>query len=78
MKRTNLVLDEKVLEEAVRELGVKTYSEAVNLCLAEAVRRARVRRIPELLQQITWEGDLAEMREDNPRRPPRKRAKVSK
>ncbi|MGH9618518.1 MAG: type II toxin-antitoxin system VapB family antitoxin [Bryobacteraceae bacterium] len=34
MKRTNLVLDEKLLAEATRTLGVKTYSAAVNLALA--------------------------------------------
>jgi Arc/MetJ family transcription regulator len=50
MKRTNLVLDEQLLEEAVRALGVKTYSAAVNLALGKTV----------------WEGDLSEMREDQP------------
>jgi Arc/MetJ family transcription regulator len=74
MKRTNLVLDEALLKEAVKELGAKTYSEAVNMSLKEMVRRAKVRKIPELLKHFTWEGDLAEMREDNPRRPPRKKA----
>ena len=38
MRRTNLVLDEALLEEATRVLGVKTYSAAVNLALAEALR----------------------------------------
>ncbi|MDX2180873.1 MAG: type II toxin-antitoxin system VapB family antitoxin [Bryobacteraceae bacterium] len=75
MKRTNLVLDEALLKEAVKELGAKTYSEAVNMSLKEMVRQAKVMRIPELLKHFTWEGDLAEMREDNPRRAPKSRKK---
>ncbi len=38
MKRTNLVLDEKLLEEATRVLGLKTYSATVNKALEEAIR----------------------------------------
>ena len=37
MKRTSLVLDEELLEEAVRVFGVKTYSATVNLALKEAL-----------------------------------------
>ena len=36
MKRTNLVLDADLLEEATRVLGVKTYSAAVNLAPARS------------------------------------------
>ena len=42
MKRTNLVLDEHLLEEAVRVLGVKTYSAAVNKALEEVIRRKKI------------------------------------
>lgn len=67
MKRTNLVLDEALLEEARQVLGERTYSETVNKALKEAVRVARVRSIPDLLRMVQWEGDLAEMRQDKPR-----------
>ena len=66
MKRTNLVLDEQLLEEAVRALGVKTYSAAVNLALAEAVRLKKVRDLRKFFGKTVWEGDLSEMREDQP------------
>ncbi|MEP7352278.1 MAG: type II toxin-antitoxin system VapB family antitoxin [Acidobacteriota bacterium] len=66
MKRTNLVLDGDVLEEARRTLGARTYSETVNKALAEAIRVARVRQIPELLGKMKWIGNLSEMREDQP------------
>jgi Arc/MetJ family transcription regulator len=72
MKRTNLVLDGDVLEEARRISGAKTYSETVNKALAEVVRRHKMRSIVEFFGKGLWKGDLAEMREDRPRRPVRR------
>lgn len=64
MKRTNLVLDEALLEEAVRLSGEKTFSAAVTRALEDFVRRARARRILDLRGSGLWEGDLAAMRRD--------------
>ena len=64
MKRTNLVLDEELLDEATRISGEKTYSAVVTRALESFVRQARARRILELEGRGLWEGDLAEMRED--------------
>lgn len=64
MKRTNLVLDEKLLEEAVRLGGERTYSRTVERALAEFVRRIKARQILELAGTGLWQGDLAEMRDD--------------
>jgi len=75
MKRANLLLDEVVLEEARKVLGTKTYSETVNKALAERVRRYQMQSIVEFFGKGFWKGDLSEMREDNPRRVARKRAK---
>jgi Arc/MetJ family transcription regulator len=74
MKRTNLVLDEELLEEATRLSGEKTYSRAVERALEEFVRRARARRILELRGSGAWEGDLSRMRRDAPV-PRRRRAR---
>ena len=71
MKRTNLVLDEDLLEEAVRVAGVKTYSRAVHMALQDFVKRAKARRILELAGSGLWEGDLAEMRGEQSRNPHR-------
>ena len=71
MKRTNLVLDEHILEEATRLSGEKTYSAAVMRALEDFVRRAKARQILELRGSGLWEGDLPEMRRD---RKGRKRA----
>ncbi len=68
MKRTNLVLDERLLEEATRLSGEKTYSRAVARAMEDFVRRARARRILELAGSGLWEGDLASMRGDAGRR----------
>lgn len=72
MKRTTLVLDEDLLEEAVRLSGERTYSAAVNSALLAFVRRARAHRILELRGSGLWKGTLEEMREDQP--PPAGRA----
>ena len=68
MKRTNLVLDDKLLEEATRLSGEKTYSAVVGRALEEFVRRIEARAILDLRGSGPWKGDLAEMRSDRPRR----------
>jgi Arc/MetJ family transcription regulator len=67
MKRTNLVLDERLLSEATRVLGAKTYSGAVNTALEEVIRLKKIQGLSQFFGSGVWEGDLAEMREDNPR-----------
>ena len=66
MKRTNLVLDEQLLEETLRLSGERTYSKAVDRALSDFVRRARAGRILDLAGSGLWEGDLTEMRADRP------------
>jgi hypothetical protein len=44
MRRTNLVLDEQLLEEATHALEAKTYSAAVNRALAEVIRLKKIQR----------------------------------
>lgn len=67
MKRTNLVLDERLLNEATRVLGAKTYSGAVNTALEEVIRLKKIQGLSQFFGSGVWEGNLAEMREDNPR-----------
>lgn len=64
MKRTNLVLDGDLLEEATRLSGERTYSKTVERALRELVRRVKARQILELAGSGLWHGDLAVMRED--------------
>jgi Arc/MetJ family transcription regulator len=64
MKRTNLVLNGELLEEATRVLGVKTYSAAVNMALEEVLRIKKIQSLPSFFGRVKWEGDLSEMRGD--------------
>jgi len=64
MKRTNLVLDGDLLEEATRLSGERTYSRTVERALRDFVRRAKARRILELTGSGLWKGDLTVVRED--------------
>ena len=66
MRRTNLVLDEQLLEQATRILGAKTYSAAVNTALEEVIRLKKIQQIPGFFGTGIWQGDLAEMRADQP------------
>jgi len=68
MRRTKLVLDEQLLEQATRVLGAKTYSAAVNTALGEVIRLKKIQAIPRFFGMGIWRGDLTAMREDRPRR----------
>ncbi len=67
MKRTNLVLDERLLIEATQVLAARTYSAAVNTALEEVIRLRKVQKIPHFFGSGIWEGNLSRMREDRPR-----------
>jgi Arc/MetJ family transcription regulator len=72
MKRTNVVLNEDLLEEATRLSGERTYSRTIERALEDYVRRIKARRILELAGSGLWEGNLAEMRRDRSRNRKRK------
>ena len=72
MKRTNLVLDAQLLEEATRLSGEKTFSRTVERALEEFVRRIKARQILTLQGSGLWDGDLGVMRRDT-RLPKRRR-----
>ena len=66
MKRTNVALDEQLLEEAVRVSGERTYARTIERALEEMVRRAKARGIEQLAGSGLWIGDLSSMRGDHP------------
>ncbi|MBI2603467.1 MAG: type II toxin-antitoxin system VapB family antitoxin [Deltaproteobacteria bacterium] len=77
MKRTNLMLNEDTLETATRLLGAKTYSEAVNTALEQAIQLHYMRGLADMSGRGVWEGELSEMRDDKStkrkKRPAKKR-----
>jgi Arc/MetJ family transcription regulator len=78
MKRTNLVLREDLLDEALRVSGERTYSQAVERALEDYVRRMKAGQILQLAGSGAWEGNLAEMREDRARARRRSRRRVAR
>lgn len=60
--RTNIDIDEVLLDEARRILGTGTKRETVEAALRDVVTRRARRRILELRGQVRWEGDLDELR----------------
>jgi len=64
MKRTNVVLDETLLEEAVKVSGERTYSRTIERALEEMIRRAQARGLDQLAGSGLWVGDLSAMRAD--------------
>lgn len=67
MRRTTLVLDERLLEEAVRVLGVKTYSASLNLAPKEVLRMKQIQGLEDYIGKVECHGDLSEMRADSSR-----------
>lgn len=63
-KKTNVALDDKLLETAKELTGVRFTKDVVDLALRRLVRNLQRRRILRLAGKVKWEGDLAEMRRD--------------
>ena len=63
MKRTNIVIDENLIEKGLEVTGLSTRRALVDHALRELLRRASQKRILELKGQIKWEGDLDAMRQ---------------
>ena len=62
--RTNIVIDDKLMKDALRTTGVKTKREAVELGLRTLVQLAQQEKARQLRGKIIWEGDLDSMRTD--------------
>ena len=62
MKRTNVVLDEKIVGRAKKLTGIKVTRQLLDYALQELLRHRRQRDILKLRGKVDWEGDLAEMR----------------
>lgn len=63
MSRTNIDLDEKLVQEALKLTSFKTKKELVNFALEELVKKRKRKAILELEGKVQWEGNLEEMRQ---------------
>lgn len=60
--RTNIVIDDNLMEEALESTGAASKREVVELALRLLVRLSRQEKIKSCRGQLKWEGDLAAMR----------------
>lgn len=62
MIRTNVVLDNKLIEAGFKATGLKTRRELIDFALRELLRHKQQEKLLALKGKVTWEGDLEEMR----------------
>jgi Arc/MetJ family transcription regulator len=60
--RTNIVIDDALMKEALKATGLKTKKEAVELGLQTLVRLNRQGGIRKFRGKLTWDGNLRESR----------------
>jgi len=63
MGRTNVVLDDELVEECLKLTGIETRRALIDYALREVRRHGLQKHLLELKGAIEWEGDLAEWRE---------------
>ena len=61
--RTNIVLDDKLVERAQKLTGIKTKREVVQEALRTLILLREQAEIRQLRGKLTWEGNLAEQRQ---------------
>ena len=62
--RTNIVIDDKLMTDALRVTGLRTKREAVELGLRTVLRLSKQADIRRLRGKLQWYGDLDAMRRD--------------
>lgn len=60
--RTNIDINDTLMEEAIRLSESKSKKEAVERALEFYIRMLKQRRLLELRGKVKWEGNLDEMR----------------
>ena len=63
--RTNIIIDDKLMREALRASGASTKKEAVERGLRMLVRLNKEAEIRKFRGKLRWEGDLDGMRTDD-------------
>jgi Arc/MetJ family transcription regulator len=63
--RTNIVIDDSLMAEALKATGLKTKKEAVELGLRTLVQLSKQRDARKLRGKVQWIGDLDAMRRDD-------------
>jgi Arc/MetJ family transcription regulator len=62
MARTNIDLDDQLVEEGLRVFKCKTKKELIHLALQELLKTEKRKEILKLRGRLQWEADLEETR----------------
>lgn len=62
MTRTNIVLDETLVDKCRKITGIPTQRSLIDYALRELLRHGQQKKIMELKGRVAWEGDLPEWR----------------
>lgn len=62
--RTNIVIDDKLMEATLKATGIRTKREAVEQGLRTLLRLKQQTELRKLRGKYQWEGDLDAMRRD--------------
>lgn len=62
--RTNIVIEDRLMRDAMQASGARTKREAVELGLRTLVRLDQQKRIKAFRGRLHWDGDLESQRRD--------------
>lgn len=62
--RTTILIDEKLMQAALKSTGVKTKREVVELGLKALLLLSKQSELKEFRGKLAWKGDLEDMRRD--------------
>ena len=62
--RTNVVIDDELMESAVKSSGLKTKKAVIEEGLKLLVQRSRQTKVRAFRGKLKWSGDLDELRKD--------------
>jgi Arc/MetJ family transcription regulator len=62
--RTNIVIDDRLMDEAMRATGLKTKRDTVELGLKTLLRLRKQEKIRNFRGKLRWSGNLDEMRNE--------------
>ncbi len=60
--RTNIVIDDELIKEALKLTGIKTKREVVELGLKALIKLKKQETIKQFKGKLKWQGDLDTMR----------------
>lgn len=61
--RTNIELNDELVNKGFSLTGLKTKKDLVNFALSELVRRKNQKKILQLKGNVDWDGDLNQLRQ---------------